>query len=300
LPKLLIVTADDYGFTEGVNRGIDACVDAGTVRSVCVMTNMPFWKQIGSLAARHPQMSVGIHWNVTQGRPLCPPQEVRSLLGPEGEFLPPRLFRERFRSGGIVLRELETELGAQVREMGKTIPAVSYWNTHQNVHVTWGLYAKFTEIARRQGIRAMRSHRRVIARGGRPALGHFVRHPLFGLKGLVLGLWASNASRRGMALPVARIVEPEYPAGYGQLLAALRGTGWRGPAELVAHPAASLEGLHSLTTMLESRLAEYRTLANPEFPARLGELGIELASFAAVVSGEASGSNQRGDGKYLR
>lgn len=292
MPRLLIVTADDYGFTAGINRGIDACVEAGSIRSVCVMTNMPFWKEIEILAARHPDLSVGIHWNVTQGRPLLPPGDVSSLLGPDGEFLPPRRFRQEFRRGTVSLRQLEAELEAQIRRMRDSIPTVAYWNTHQNIHVTRGLYAPFTEIARRLGIRVMRSHRRRIARGGRPALGYFVRHPVFWLKGIVLGIWASNAARRGMALPVVRIIDPEYPAGCVALVDALRGTDWEGAAELVTHPAANLDGLYGLTTMLDSRVAEFRVFSDPHFAARLAAQGIELSSFAAI---EAHGGGEHSE-----
>jgi len=37
----LIVTADDYGMCPSVNRAIEECLRARTVRVTCVMANMP-------------------------------------------------------------------------------------------------------------------------------------------------------------------------------------------------------------------------------------------------------------------
>jgi predicted glycoside hydrolase/deacetylase ChbG (UPF0249 family) len=284
LPKLLIITADDYGMTEGINCGIETCVAAEGITSVCVMTNMPFWKQIQTLTISHPQVTIGIHWTVTQGRPVLPALDVQSLVDSSGEFLPPRRFRARVRRGGLVMRDLEAELEAQVLRLREVVPRVAFWNTHQNIHVYWGLYERFARIGRLLGINAMRSHRRLVARGGRPVINFYVRHPIFWLKGLLLLHWASNASRQGLALPVGRIVEPDYPPGHVNLLTALRGTDWEGAAELVTHPAASLDGLHSLTTLLESRLAEFKQFSARDFPARMAALKIDLVSFASITA----------------
>jgi hypothetical protein len=271
--------------TEGINRGIEACVAAEVIKSVCVMPNMPFWKEAGSLAKNRPEVTVGIHWTVTQGRPVLPVSEVDSLVDSGGEFLVPGRFRARLRRGRVVMRELEAELEAQVSRLREVVPRVAFWNTHQNIHVTWGLYQRFARIARTLGITAMRSHRRLMALGGRSAFGFYARHPVFWLKGVILGRWATSAAGQGLVLPVGRVVRPEDRSWNGDLVRALQWTRWEGAAELVTHPSANLDGLRGLTTLVESRVAEFRQLSALDFPARMGALGIDLVSFPSVTAG---------------
>ena len=287
MPRSLIITADDYGMTEGINRGIEACIAAEVIKSVCVMPNMPFWKEAGGLARARPQVTVGIHWTVTQGRPVLPASVVPSLVDSDGEFLAPSRFRARLRRGRVVMRELEAELEAQVLRLREVMPRVAFWNTHQNIHVTWGLYQRFARIARDLGIRAMRSHRRLLALGGRSAIGFYARNPVFWLKGVILRRWASTASRQGLVLPVGRVVRFDDRSGNGDFVKALQGTKWEGAAELVTHPSASLDGLRGLTTLVESRVAEFRQFSALDFPARMAALGIDLVSFNSIIAGQS-------------
>src|SRR5438445_13768674 len=103
--------------TEGINDGIAECIAAGSIKAVCVMPNMPFWREIETLVINYPQVTIGIHWTVTQGIPVLSTDNVRSLLDSRGELLSPLRFRARLRRGGIVMRELEAELEAQVSRL---------------------------------------------------------------------------------------------------------------------------------------------------------------------------------------
>jgi predicted glycoside hydrolase/deacetylase ChbG (UPF0249 family) len=282
LPRRLIITADDYGLTAAVNRGIEACVRAGALRSVCVMTNMPHWLEVGRLARAHPEVSIGIHWTVTQGRPVLQAGAVSSLLDARGEFLSQREFRRRFRAGGIAEDQLAAELAAQVSRLVEVGPNVAYWNTHQNIHVTPGLYGLFARIGRALRIGAMRSHRPILLREGRPNLPFYLRHPVFWVKGTVLARWARHEARQGTAMPAGRLVHVRPSPMNVELL---KGTNWAGIAELVTHPADSLDGLESLTTMLQSRLDEWALFSAPDVAKRLGDSGVEPVSFAAVMPG---------------
>ena len=50
----IIINADDFGLTIGVNRAIAELVNAGTVTSVSVMTNMPHYREIRDLKKVDP------------------------------------------------------------------------------------------------------------------------------------------------------------------------------------------------------------------------------------------------------
>ena len=85
--KQLIVNADDLGRAPGVNRGIVEAHLNGIVTSTTVMINLPDAPAALELvAAEAPKLGVGLHVNLTKGKPVSPPQSVRSLLDESGEF----------------------------------------------------------------------------------------------------------------------------------------------------------------------------------------------------------------------
>jgi hypothetical protein len=108
---------------------------------------------------------------------------------------------------------------------------------------------------------------------------------------MVLAGWARDAARLGTALPVGKIVSVNCRPGDPRLFRSLEGAVWDGIAELVVHPADSLDGLQSLTKLLETRLDEYTLFSASEVPEKFADIGIDLVSFAAVAAatGEADG-----------
>jgi predicted glycoside hydrolase/deacetylase ChbG (UPF0249 family) len=62
--KLLIVNADDYGASQGINRGIRECHEQGIVTSASLMVTGAAVKEAVALSLDLPQLSVGLHWDV--------------------------------------------------------------------------------------------------------------------------------------------------------------------------------------------------------------------------------------------
>src|SRR5207248_8041444 len=69
----LVVNADDFGLSTGVNRGILEAHAAGVVSSVSVLVNTPGWtdalRRLRDLGPA-PGLGVGLHLNLTMGRPV--------------------------------------------------------------------------------------------------------------------------------------------------------------------------------------------------------------------------------------
>jgi predicted glycoside hydrolase/deacetylase ChbG (UPF0249 family) len=277
--KKLIITADDYGFTPGVNKGIEACIHLGFPFATCVMTNMPFWRTISSVVRDHPTVSYGIHWCVTQGSSVSPVSQVPTLVDSDGKFYDPSEFRLRVWKGQIDLVQLEVELAAQLDLLRTAVPEVIFWNTHQNVHVTWWLYRIFARTAKRLGLTTMRNHQRVLARSGKPALPFYLGHPIFWGKGLILNRWAARARTFGMNMPIGIIADVDSGPGHMNVCEALDGTEWEGTAELAIHPAADLNGLAGRTVYQQIRVEEYNTFSNSSLYESLVGLGVQLVNF---------------------
>ncbi len=70
--KRLIVNADDFGLTHGVNRAIAACHQRGIVSSATLMATGACFDEAVGLAAQMPELSVGCHIVLVDGEPLLP------------------------------------------------------------------------------------------------------------------------------------------------------------------------------------------------------------------------------------
>src|ERR1700732_1931642 len=98
----LIVNADDFGYSRGVNFGIIDSHMRGIVNSSTMMMNMPGTGHAIELAKEYPSLQVGIHLVLTCGKPLL--QDVHSLVDENGHFKKLKQIREK---NDIVLDELE-------------------------------------------------------------------------------------------------------------------------------------------------------------------------------------------------
>src|SRR6266446_1898300 len=59
--RRLIVNADDFGQSPGVNRGIIAAHERGIVTSASLMVRWPAAAAAAAYASTHPELSVGLH-----------------------------------------------------------------------------------------------------------------------------------------------------------------------------------------------------------------------------------------------
>ena len=109
----IIVTADDYGMCNEVDRAIEAGIENGFITSTNVMLNMETYFHAADLRVKYPNLSIGIHWNVTTGKPLSDPKTIPSLVDDNGMFWPISVFKKRYRKGKISPIDLEKELEKQ-------------------------------------------------------------------------------------------------------------------------------------------------------------------------------------------
>jgi predicted glycoside hydrolase/deacetylase ChbG (UPF0249 family) len=286
-PAQLIITADDYGLCDSINQAIEECLAAGTVRATCVMANMDAHRAAESLRRKFPHSSLGIHWNVTQGRPVAPAERVPSLLNGDGSFLTPSELRRRWWSGRLKLNELEAELRAQFERLTEIMGPVNFWNTHENIHLRPGLFQAFVNIGRVLKIPATRCYRRLTVPQGTSELRYRLGHPQFWVKGKIVAWWSSRAEMAGTMMPDAKVYAPGYREPETMLEEVIRRLPWnevKTAAEIVIHPATAIdEALFGNLT--ESRLLEYHMFKCSDLLHELHRKGIEPVGFDAI-SGE--------------
>src|SRR5262245_59704940 len=208
--RKLIITADDYGMCETVNQAIEECLAVGTVRATCVMTNMPAYRTTESLRVKFSQSSLGIHWTLTEGRPVLPPAQVPSLVRPDGTLYPPVQFRQRWRQRRVNTMEIRAELRAQYQRFHETAGQPDFWNSHQNFPIWPGLFQICVALGQRLRIPRMRSHRRYTVPRDRTAITYYLSHPVSWLKSQVINRWARHARSQGMLMPDGLVHMPGY------------------------------------------------------------------------------------------
>jgi chitin disaccharide deacetylase len=284
MSQRLIITADDYGLCDSVNQAIEECLSAGSVRATCVMANMPDYRAAESLRRKFPQTSLGIHLNVTQGKPVLPCEQIPSLLNGNGSFCKPSEFRRRWWAGRVKLNELQAELRAQFDRLVEITGPLDFWNTHQNSHVFPGLFHAFVNLGRELKIPAMRCHRRMTVPHGSTPLRYNLKHPQYWLKGQVISWLCLQAQSRGTIMPDARLYTPGFTGTRESLEKVIENIPWhkvRRAVEIVTHPATAVNG-KLFGELTESRVREYKILRDPTLINRLRQASVEPSNFDSL------------------
>lgn len=125
----LIVNADDFGYSRGVNYGIIDCHKRGIVNSATMMMNMPGTTHATRLAKENPTLQVGIHLVVTCGKPLL--KDVPSLINENGNFKRLNQIQEDY---DINLTDLEREWTAQIEAFLASGLVPTHLDSHHHVH----------------------------------------------------------------------------------------------------------------------------------------------------------------------
>jgi predicted glycoside hydrolase/deacetylase ChbG (UPF0249 family) len=85
--KRLIVNADDFGRAPGVNQGILDAHRNGIVTSTTIMINLDSAAAgLEGAQANAPDLGIGLHLNLTAGKPVSAQEQVRSLVDEAGRF----------------------------------------------------------------------------------------------------------------------------------------------------------------------------------------------------------------------
>ncbi len=83
--KKIIFRADDLGYSEGVNLGIAKTVKKGLVRTVGLIVNLEHSKE-GFELIKENDVCLGLHVNISYGKPVSPSSALPSLLNENGRF----------------------------------------------------------------------------------------------------------------------------------------------------------------------------------------------------------------------
>lgn len=276
--RRLIINADDFGISEGVNRGILEAHGAGSVTSASLLVNLPAFGHALHGAASAPRLGVGLHFNLTAGAPISSPDRVRSLCDAEtGTFLSLGRLVARALRGRIVPSEVALECEAQIERLRVGGVAISHLDSHHHVHMLPGIWKPVRQVARQAGI-------------------DIVRVPFENLRFTLawphilaeqLGLRAAYrlAGGNGDPKPVdhfrgsALFAHQDFRGG----LLALLDDHEPGVTELMVHPGYSDAETASWDSYTSARDRELAALLDPAVRERLSASDLDLTTFGAIA-----------------
>lgn len=128
--RFLIINGDDFGLTDGVTQGILSAWKDGVLTSTTAMINIDGAPERMALAHRaHPTFPIGLHLNITQGRPVLPAEQVPSLVDRQGYFYPFLELIERLPR--ISFEEMKLECFAQAELLVRSGITFDHVDFHQ-------------------------------------------------------------------------------------------------------------------------------------------------------------------------
>ena len=289
--RRLIINADDFGLTAGVNRAIVEAHEHGVVTSATLMANGAAFADAIALAQSRPGLGVGCHILLVDGVPLLDAAAVRTLLdlGNSGGLH----FREGITwFGALALlgrlneSEIEAEASAQISKLQAAGITVTHLDSHKHTHLFPRVLRPLLRAAASCGVKA-------------------IRNPFERLQGSQLSAspslwrrWAEVGILRGLAKEFREAVrQAEISTPDGTL--AIVATGSlnerllrlmvenlpEGTWELVCHPGYNDADLRGIQTRLrESREQELRILTSSFARDLLAANGIEMISFRELAA----------------
>lgn len=278
--KKLIVTADDFGLDDAINDAVEEGHCRGVLTAASLMVTGPAAADAVARAKRMPELGVGLHLVLVDGRPALPSREIPDLVESDGNFSTD-ILRVGIRIFCLprARRQVAAEIRAQLEAFRKTGLALDHVNAHHHFHLHPVVQRELIRLAPEFGIKAIRLPLEPAA-APRHAGGR--RRPRLGIgsieawRALVLKrrLDAAGIAHNDWIIGLAHsgVMVSERVQGYLQSLP-------EGVSELYVHPATrrlSLYPAHYLSP------GEFAALIDPNVAGIIARDSIETIPFAGL------------------
>jgi len=245
----VIVNADDFGFSKGVNLGIAEAYRNGLVRSATMMANMPGFEHGVEVSRQNPCLEIGVHLTLTAGRSLG--ERYSTITDDQGNLLRLAEVERRANAGTLDLDEVEAEYEAQIQKVLEAGIRPSHFDGHHHTQNLAGVVGVFLKLASKYGV-GVRINDKSLLTGG-----------YAGIK--TTACFSGDFYGEG--------------ATAGNLKAIISGCGGAS-IEIMSHPAYIDCPLLSLSSYNTKRCVELDVLTGSEVAEFIRENGHQICSFA--------------------
>jgi len=155
----LIVNADDFGLTAGVNRAILELHQGGVLTGATLMARAAATEAAAAIACATSSLVVGCHVVLVDGEPVLPAEQIATLADTKTGKLQPKLggFLRQLLTGRILDAEIEAEAAAQIDTLRRRGVRLSHIDTHKHTHMFPAVLRPVLRAAKAAGIRAVRN-----------------------------------------------------------------------------------------------------------------------------------------------
>jgi predicted glycoside hydrolase/deacetylase ChbG (UPF0249 family) len=159
MPSRLIINADDFGLTPGIDRSIAELHKAGVLTSATLMATGPAFEDAVAISHSLPSLGIGCHIVFTDGIPASPPETIPSLLGPDGKSFRSSLldFVRDLLRGRVREADIEREAEAQIAKLQQASVAITHVDTHKHTHLFPAVTRPLLRVLERNNIAAIRN-----------------------------------------------------------------------------------------------------------------------------------------------
>jgi len=283
MEKRLIINADDYGLSRGITDGILLTHQKGILTSTSLMVNQPATEYAVSRVCEVPELGIGIHLNLTQGAPVLPRDQVRTLVDDDGQFYSCGTQAKRLLRLQVSAQEIEAEFRAQIRLMKSYGLVPTHSDSHHRIHMYPSAARAFHNAIVSEGIRRARAPRKqywpASGRWGGPHIGPLYRR----LAAKSYLEFLQSVVFRDLQLPDAGVT---FHPSYSGKLSALP-TAWQntlehlpgGSYEMWCHPGFLETGFSLTDSIAEQREVEIGILTDKNMRELARRREIQLISF---------------------
>lgn len=285
--KRLIITSDDFGLSNGVNRAIEQAWQDGILTNASIMPGGKAFNEAVTIAKRNPGLQVGLHLTLVHGRSVLAPDKIPDLVDTQGNFPDNPVatgtryyFKKEWRD------QLEREIEAQIVRVRNAGIPISHIDGHLNIHMHPTVFSILVDLMPRYDITSMRLSQERLSHNLR-----FNRERLVGktIERIIFGSLANHARPRLGRMGIRYATEVKGILNSGRMteqyiLDILEGLN-EGLTEIYFHPGCLPDA------EITRRMPDYRhqeelaAITSPRVQQKLNDLKIELA-------------NYRGDRKY--
>ena len=281
--RRLIINADDFGLTAGVNRAIIEGCTKGIVTSATIMANGAAFQGAADSAKSLPRLGTGCHIVLVDGKAVA--SGLYTLTNGRGHFRNSlKDFARAAWQKQIASGEVQREAEAQIHKIQLTGITVTHVDSHKHTHMLPQILRPVLRAAKTRGIRAVRNPFEPL--GSWPSW-LVARKPGLWVRSLAVAAFHYFAADFREAIREEDMLTTDGTVGIATtglldqriLLALLKGLP-EGTWELVCHPGYADADLATTgTRLIQSRQVELQVLTSPETKAMLDACGIELISY---------------------
>lgn len=291
--KRLIVNADDFGYTRGVNAGIIRGFCEGIVTSTTIMANGDAFEDAVERAQANPKLGVGCHLVLVGGKCVAHAKDLGSLADSEGRLpasLPALL--SKLSTGSVRREAIEAELRAQVARVFASGLRPTHFDSHKHTHA----HPKVMEVVVRVAEEFKVTRIRKPFEDTKTLLWPVIRAGVSSWKQRATALFAGlNASGFQKLASSHGIRTPDHFMGVaatGRLnrraILAMIGALRDGVTELMCHPGKYDEELEESPTRLkQERELELNGLTHPDVKEAVRDHNVRLMTFQELDGNNA-------------